>query len=362
MEVEDFHVRQIKIGVIGLGKSFEEVHLPAIRNSRDLQLTALCDCDENRLRWAAKECSVPEEFCFTNFHDLLGCPEVDAVGIFTPNDCHFVMVCAAAQAQKPYLLETPVALTGEEAEILTEITEQNQVKSMLCFPYRYRAGIRYLRSLIARGVLGTVYHISLHSLKSDGLPSADSPFGWRFSKAKAGSGVLGDLGSQALDLISFITGQEYLSVMGCMDTFLERRRLPDEEETEKVDVDDFCSCTVELSGKTWVDFQMSRFAFGKKEELKLEIFASEGSLAYTFDGSSGRETLTGCYGKIGFETQSFAEIAIPEEQGRNQMDAFVDLLLEREDGFSAGIREGQLNQNLLENIIDSAKKKEWVTV
>ena len=67
---------KIRIGSVGLGGVSSGVHIPGIRASADLALTALCDIDAERLREKAAAYGVDEAHCFTDYRDLAACPDV----------------------------------------------------------------------------------------------------------------------------------------------------------------------------------------------------------------------------------------------------------------------------------------------
>lgn len=93
--------QKIRVGTIGLGGISRGVHLPGIESSKDLKLIALCDIDPKALKTVQEKYNIPDSHCFTNYQDLINCPDVDAVDISTPNDSHFEIAYAAAKADKP---------------------------------------------------------------------------------------------------------------------------------------------------------------------------------------------------------------------------------------------------------------------
>ena len=64
----------VAIGVIGLGTIAACVHLPGIKKSPDLRLSAICDIDEKRLREIGDIYTIPEEYRFTDYRQLIRCP------------------------------------------------------------------------------------------------------------------------------------------------------------------------------------------------------------------------------------------------------------------------------------------------
>lgn len=353
-------MHQIRIGVIGLGNAFWDTHVSEIMNHCSFELKAICDIDENRVQQVAKQYDIEDRYCFTNFHDLINCPDIDAVDIATPNDCHFVMACAVAQAGKPFLLEAPVTLTGEEADILTDVIQQNNVKNMAWFPYRSRKGIRFIHHLIQNGALGKIYHMNVQFHDFQGISKKDSPVDWKFMKAKSGYGVLSELGSCAVDLVQFISGKNYIRVMSGIQTFIDSRKMPDGEEIKRIDVEDYCSCIAELEDKIWVNFELSRLAFGQRSFQKIQIFAEKGNIIYTFDKQSNQESLKICYGEIGMETQTFSVIEVPDIYEKTLMQSFADLLSENSNVPIAKSLDGQATQNVLDRIFESAEREKWM--
>ena len=85
---------------------------------------------------------IDDAHCFTDFKDLINCPEVDAVDICTPNYLHFPVAKYAIEAGKPYNLEKPVGVNAEEANTLAEMTKEKGLAHMVCFSYGFKAAAR----------------------------------------------------------------------------------------------------------------------------------------------------------------------------------------------------------------------------
>ena len=101
-------MEKIGIGIVGLGMIATGVHLPGIQKCPDLELKAICDTDPEAVKAAQALYGIDDAHCFTDFKDLINCPEVDAVDICTPNYLHFPVAKYAIEAGKPYNLEKPV--------------------------------------------------------------------------------------------------------------------------------------------------------------------------------------------------------------------------------------------------------------
>ena len=69
---------KIRVGSVGLGGIWTGVHEPGIRRSPNLELVAICDIDEAKLRAAGEKYGIPPERRFVDYHDLIACRDVDA--------------------------------------------------------------------------------------------------------------------------------------------------------------------------------------------------------------------------------------------------------------------------------------------
>jgi predicted dehydrogenase len=353
-------VERIKIGVIGLGGIAQGLHLPGIAACGDFTLGAICDIDPRRLEETAEKYGIEKSRRFSDYRDLIACPEVEAVDICTPNDSHFPIAMEAVRARKPYSVEKPVTLNAKDTAALAEATAAAGLKSMVCFSYRFKAAARYARELVQSGILGELYHVSMQYFQSWGLPGADTSLVWRFIKERAGSGALGDLGSHALDLVRFVTGKGYTRVVADAETFVTERRFPGNDGRGKSDVDDFCNYMARLEGGASANFQITRFAYGRGNYQRLEIYGGQGALVYKLDESPGKEELEFCIGQPLGGLNLYTPVPVPGRFRADQTRAFADILRGRGDGSAADIMDGLENQKVLDAVIASFEEGRWI--
>ena len=353
----------IRIGSVGLGGIWTGVHEPGIRRSPDLELVAICDIDEEKLKAAGEKYGIDEAHRFVDYHDLINCPDVDAVDICTSNDAHFEIGMAAVEAGKPYDIEKPITMTAEEADILANATKEKGIKNMVCFSYRFKAAARYAKDLIAQGKIGKVYHVDMQYFQAWGLPRVDCPLAWRFIKNRTGSGALGDLGCHALDLVRFVLGKEYTNIVGHTGTYVKERKLEKGEGVGQVDVDDFCNYMVDMEDGISASFQITRFGFGRGNYQRMEIYGSEGAIVYSLDATPGLEDeIEVCSGDINADAHVFSKLPIPQQYYSDQMQSFADILNGVGDGMPATIFDGQANQHVVDTILESAEAGKWMEI
>ena len=125
---------------------------------------------------------------------------------------------------------------------------------MCAFNYRFVPAVRLAREMIEAGELGEILHFRGSYLQEWGATDAAV---WRFDRAVAGSGALGDLGAHVVDLARYLVG-EIASVAARTHTFQPGR-----------EVDDAVESVVSFEGGAIGTIEASRFATGRKNAFTL---------------------------------------------------------------------------------------------
>lgn len=262
----------------------------------DLPLQPMPALLVGRNREAAREAAerLGWEDVATDWREAVESDDVDLVDICTPGATHAEIAIAALEAGKHVLVEKPMANTVAEAEAMTAAARAaatRGVRAMVGFTYRRVPAVRLARQLLAEGRIGEVRQVRAQYLQ-DWLADADAPLSWRLDKAQAGSGALGDIGAHIVDLTHFLTGQRVAEVAGLLETFVTER--PEAQSfsglhgtggTERgpVTVDDAAIFLGRLDGGAPAVFEATRFAWGRKNAMRIEVSGSLGTLAFDFE-------------------------------------------------------------------------------
>ncbi|KQY20370.1 dehydrogenase [Cellulomonas sp. Root485] len=235
-----------------------------------------------KLGWSSAE---------TDWKALVSRDDIDLVDICTPGDTHAEIAIAALEAGKHVLCEKPLANSVQEAEAMVRAAEASTGLAMVGFTYRRVPAIQLARTLVTDGRIGTVRHVRAQYLQ-DWIADPQAPLSWRLDKQKAGSGALGDIGAHIVDLAQFVTGESVTGVSAVLETFVKERPVASEHsglhgiagaETGPVTVDDAAIFLGRMSGGGLATFEATRFAWGRKNAIRLEINGSHGSLAFDFE-------------------------------------------------------------------------------
>jgi predicted dehydrogenase len=186
-----------------------------------------------------------------------------------PNALHAEPTIAAVQAGKHVLCEKPLALDAAESLTMWQAAEAAGVVHACGFNYRFVPAVRRARELIEQGVLGDLVHFRARYLQSWGW---EAPTGvWRFDRAQAGTGAIGDLGAHIVDLCRYLAG-EIETVSAVVRAFVPGR-----------EVDDTFAATIELEGGATGTLEASRLARGRINQNTFELNGSAGSIAYDLE-------------------------------------------------------------------------------
>ena len=95
----------VRVGFIGCGGIANGKHFPGMAQQEGVDMCAFCDLILERAEKAAKEYGTPDAKVYTDYHELLADPTIDAVHVLTPNVAHCEITVAALEAGKHVLCE-----------------------------------------------------------------------------------------------------------------------------------------------------------------------------------------------------------------------------------------------------------------
>jgi predicted dehydrogenase len=232
----------------------------------------------------------------TDWRNLVLDDEIEVFDNSGPNNLHAEPTIAAAEAGKHVVCEKPLARTAEESHEVWQRVAAAGVKHMCAFNYRFVPAVRLAREMLEAGELGEIHHFRGRYLQEWG--DIDDQV-WRFERAAAGSGALGDLGAHVIDLARYLVG-EIAAVSGATRTFKEGR-----------DVDDAFEAVVEFEGGAVGTLEASRFCPGRKNAFSWEINGSKGSLSFDLERLNELQVhLVGS--KPGERSQGFRTVLVSE--------------------------------------------------
>ena len=348
------------IGVIGCGGIANGGHLPQLAKVKGGRIAALCDINPEALKTTAEKYHIDEAHCFTDYHDLLACPEVDAVEVCTPNNVHCSIAADALRAGKPVNVEKPVGLCSAEAESLRAVAAETGLPAMVCFSYRFMPAVRYARALIRDGKLGRIVSVYAQYLKS----SAYMPgrrLDWRFDEKIARYGVSGDLAVHVIDMVQLLTGPVKSVCAQTGITVPERKKL-DSEEIAPVTTDDYCHFLAELSGGVPAVFTVTRSALGNQNHILIDVYGEKGAFRFDLNHNDQIQVFLFDGKHTAPESGEMETRKVPEEYFVTQEQTFIDLLHGNPPDMTPNLDDGVASQRVLDALLTSAAEHRWANL
>lgn len=170
---------KINIGQIGCGRIARSHDMAETLPFDSARLMAVCDLDSKRLADGKK---LVEDFytkktgkagyidvkMYSDYHEMLLNPDIDAVIISTPDHWHSQPAIEAALAKKDIYLQKPTSLTIAEGRLLSDIVHRQGVILQVGTQQRASKQFRIAAELVRNGRIG-----KLHTVKI-GLPGDPS--------------------------------------------------------------------------------------------------------------------------------------------------------------------------------------------
>ncbi len=142
----------VKVGFIGTG-GISRAHRKHLKNMDGVEVVAMCDVVEERATGAAAEW---EAEVFTDYREMLGSVEMDAVYVCVPPFAHGEQEVLAAERGIAVFVEKPVAVTMEVAREVEAAIREHGVISCVGFQNRYLDIIARTRKLLEGRPVGLV--------------------------------------------------------------------------------------------------------------------------------------------------------------------------------------------------------------
>lgn len=312
----------------------------------------------------------------TEWQRIVERDDIDIVDICTANDTHAPIAIAAAKAGKHVICEKPLAMNTQEAKEMLNAANLAGITHMTAFNYRRIPALLIAKKLIRDGKIGKIRHFNAVYYQ-DWLVDPGFPIVWRHNAKVAGSGAHGDLNAHIIDLARFLVG-EISSVCGAQEIFIKERPISNGEGKGEVTTDDATFFLANFEEGALGSFSATRFATGRKNCLRLEVFGSEGSIAFNLErmneleyfsrhddpGIQGFRNILATEGAYHDYIQAWwppGHIIGWEHTFIHEVKDFIEAV-DKKMGVQADFYDGLRCQQVLDAVVKSAKTRQWVEI
>lgn len=324
----------------------------------------------------------------SDWHSVINDPEIDIIDIATPNHLHAEIAIAAAAAGKHIISEKPLARSGAEAKTMYDAVKKAGIVHMVAFNYRRTPAVALAKKYIEDGEIGEILNFRGTYLQ-DWSADPDGPLSWRFQKAIAGSGSLGDIGTHVVDMARYLCG-EITQVNTQLKTWVATRPVQSGTQDKlgtgtknadapraAVDVDDEVLSLLEFKSGAIGSLEATRNAHGRNNFLTFEIHGTLGSIYFNYER---RDELQVAFASDRGDRKGFRTVysgpAHPYGDSLWPIPALgigygETKIIETYDFIKAIVEGGEVSPNFKDgyqiNLIadamaESSEKREWVSV
>ncbi len=352
----------LRVGIVGLPDQISV--LVPILQSLNIQVTAIWSKGDDTRRKLANKYHLP--FLSGGFHELLVCSDVDLVYVATEPRLQAELAVKALTSGKHCICQRPPSTSRKEAEKMVSLSRYYPLISLLESYLRFLPAVKKMKELVARGDIGKPLIVEARVVMGSLIQS--EPFSWKCDPSMGG-GVLNIVGSQIIDLVSYVTGEKAKKVHGHMKTFTPHTDTIHGYRT--ITGDDFCvfqmQCTNDLSVTvtlhTHLQQQQYQFDFsvtGTKANLAvrgLDLYLNEENILK-------QEETNFRFSCLDLSTKFCADYYLPYILGCQEL--FSSLSLESTSSkvttVSATFEDGLYIRTVLDSIHLSAARGQWVRI
>jgi len=264
----------------GPGAFIGAVHRIAARLDDRFELVAAAlSSNPDRGRAAALDLHIAPDRAYGSFYEMATqetarADRIDAVAIVTPNHIHYPPAKRFLEAGIHVICDKPLTTTLDDAVALARAVHRTGLVFGLTYNYTGYPMVRQAREMTLAGDLGRIRVVQAEYAQ-DWLTTPVEATGhkqavWRTDPAQSGpAGSLGDIGTHAYNLVSFVTGLRCEEVAADVSIFVPGRRL-----------DDNVQVLLRFAGGARGMLWASQVATGNENNLSLRVYGEKAGIEW----------------------------------------------------------------------------------
>ncbi|MBI3504211.1 MAG: Gfo/Idh/MocA family oxidoreductase [Proteobacteria bacterium] len=365
---------KVRVGVLGAGAWAQFAHIPGFKRDDRCELVAIADPIVERAREFARQFDIPN--VYDSHEALIARDDIHLVDVCTPSATHFALSQAAIAAGKHVLCEKPVAYDYRETRKLADVAAAKGLKTKLGFTFRYSPAMRYMKTLIDEGFVGTPFIYNGYEQNSQWLDPRNP---LRQVDHEADQSViqvssLEGYGAPIMDLGHHFMGSRFKEVVGTMKNFIPERVVRATGTMMRMNIDDGDIFIGEFASGAIGSIQTSFVTVGNYPGLEARVYGSKGALICRLVEENGIcESLKGATA----DAVEFKELEIPDrfyppggskrESWRslfyaNLVSSFISEIRGDVAGNEGNFEDGAHVQELINAVELSFRERRWISI
>lgn len=366
---------RLRLGMVGGGQGafIGAVHRIAARIDDEWEFVAgALSSTPEKARASGQELGLASDRIYSTYEEMAVAEAarddgIDAVAIVTPNHMHAGPAVAFLNAGIHVICDKPLSNDAEGAKAIADAVQASGKHFVLTHNYTGYPLIRMAREMVRRGDLGELRFVAAEYIQDWLTVEADADnkqAAWRTDPARSGAGgCIGDIGTHAFNLASFVTGLDVEEISGELTSFVSGRL-----------VDDNVTAQVRYHGGAKGSIWASQVAVGHENGLSLRVYGDKGGLTWqqenpnvmTFTpfGQPTQILTRGGASPIG----ATSGLRTPPGHPEGYLEGFATIyseaaaLIRGEDAMVPSIADGLAGMRFIETCIESNRNNnQWVS-
>lgn len=255
----------LRYAIIGCGRISPNHIAAAIENK--LEIVALCDIEVQKMEDTINSFNLPNNIKqYTNYKELLKSENIQLIAICTESGKHGQIALDCIESGVNLIIEKPIALSLEEADLIIEKAKVKNIKVSACHQNRFNKSVQKIREAVEDKRFGKLMHGTAHIRWNRGEDYyKQAP--WRGTWEQDGGALMNQC-IHNIDLLRWMMGDEITEVVGMTDNLIHGF----------IDAEDLGMALVKFSNGSYGIIEGTTNIYPKNLEETLYIFGEKGTV------------------------------------------------------------------------------------
>lgn len=255
----------LKYALIGCGRISPNHIAAALKNN--LKIVGLCDIVESKMDNIITKFNLPGTVKkYIDYREMLEKEKPDLVAICTESGKHGKIALDCIDAQSNLIIEKPIALSLEEADLIIEKAKEKDVKVSACHQNRFNKSIQKIREAIEKRRFGRLLYGTAHVRWNRGEDYYKQA-SWRGTWEQDGGALMNQC-IHNIDLLRWMMGDEISEVVGMTDNLMH----------DFIEAEDLGIALIKFSNGSYGIIEGTTNVYQKNLEETLYIFGEKGTV------------------------------------------------------------------------------------
>lgn len=240
---EAFFPRKLRMGMVGGGRDafIGAVHRRAAMLEGGVELVAgAFSSTAEKSKASGRDLYVDDSRVYGSWQEMIQVESVkpederlDFVSVVAPNHVHYPVIMALVKAGFNVVTDKPLCHTVAQAEDIVQAVKDNGVVLAMTYNYTGYPMVKQARHMVQSGELGEIKKVEVAYpqgwLVTRVELTGQKQAAWRTDPERCGvTGAIGDLGSHAENLMTYITGLEISEICADLTIVVPGREIDDD--------------------------------------------------------------------------------------------------------------------------------------